>query len=518
LVGWWRLDGLTARRQRERDTFGVELPDLGRRLSERWRCDELVVDATWLHSERTGTLAWVASDAARIGYIQQACELVEETPWSLNRPADPGRMPSDPRLKMIIAEVQSRTGVPFIAADASVHEERACRQVAILRSRLAESYRQRRRSERLLSEISRPDAAATVDEWASSAALAWCAEPEVTAARVVWKSDPGVAKSSVIEARDGEPLALANNREPSLIIPVRAGTRYRGELQVWSAGATAPLIDRMDQSIEWRAWQAWSELIAASESSEQRLRLIVSAHREQAELEEERLVSLKLDALGEFAGGAGHELNNPLAVIAGRAQLLMARTNDAHATKSLKVIQAQVKRAHQILRDLIFVARPPEPRQRMCRPSEILRFCVKEFEEPCVARGVRLVAQLDESVPATWADFDGLRHVGEVLLRNALQATPPGGKIQVQSVPAGSAFVWRFIDNGHGIGPEAATHLFDPFYCGRQAGRGLGLGLPRAALIVEQGEGQLQWTSNPGVETVFSVRMPVRPAPEIAAA
>ncbi len=75
----------------------------------------------------------------------------------------------------------------------------------------------------------------------------------------------------------------------------------------------------------------------------------------------------------------------------------------------------------------------------------------------------------------------------EILLRNALQATPPGGRIQVRSSRKDGELIWSFSDNGKGIGAGEAAHLFDPFYCGRQAGRGLGLGLPRAAKIVDAG-------------------------------
>ena len=63
--------------------------------------------------------------------------------------------------------------------------------------------------------------------------------------------------------------------------------------------------------------------------------------------------------------------------------------------------------------------------------------------------------------------------------RNALQATPAGGKIHVRATTQGDELLWSFSDTGKGIGDEEAVHLFDPFYCGRQAGRGLGLGLPR---------------------------------------
>jgi signal transduction histidine kinase len=134
------------------------------------------------------------------------------------------------------------------------------------------------------------------------------------------------------------------------------------------------------------------------------------------------------------------------------------------------------------------------------------------LESDCTARGVRLLAEVDEASPAIWSDPEALRHLAEVLLRNALQATPPGGKIRVRSFPQRDELVWSFSDTGKGISASEGAHLFDPFYCGRQAGRGLGLGLPRAARIVNQAGGQLLWSSNPGHGTTFQVHLPLSPS------
>jgi C4-dicarboxylate-specific signal transduction histidine kinase len=68
-------------------------------------------------------------------------------------------------------------------------------------------------------------------------------------------------------------------------------------------------------------------------------------------------------------------------------------------------------------------------------------------------------------------------------------------------------------DNGKGITATEAAHLFDPFYCGRQAGRGLGLGLPRAARIVSQAGGEIRWHGAPGQGTTFHVHLPLSGLP-----
>ena len=155
------------------------------------------------------------------------------------------------------------------------------------------------------------------------------------------------------------------------------------------------LRQRLDGKMARGGWEAWATMVADRSLLERRVQTVVASMRDRIETEEIQLAKRKLDALGEFAGGAGHELNNPLAVIVGRAQLLLARTEDPEMMRSLGIILNQAGRAHRILRDLMFVARPPAPRPRPCRPAELLRACLRDLEEECAARGIRLaIAEL----------------------------------------------------------------------------------------------------------------------------
>ena len=151
---------------------------------------------------------------------------------------------------------------------------------------------------------------------------------------------------------------------------------------------------------------------------------VVSAHPGRVGREEPTPRRLMLDALAEFAAGAGHELNNPLAVIVGRAQLLLAREeDDPDAIRSLRAIIAQAQRAARILRDLMYVARPPEPRPRPCQPEEIVRACLRDLQGEAEARGVRIVAESREPGLRVWADPEPLRQIADILARNALEAS-----------------------------------------------------------------------------------------------
>jgi signal transduction histidine kinase len=123
-------------------------------------------------------------------------------------------------------------------------------------------------------------------------------------------------------------------------------------------------------------------------------------------------------------------------------------------------------------------------------------------------REVLLLARTRDPGPRAWADPDALRHLADVLVRNALEATPAGGTVRGISRGDAKRIDWTVHDAGRGIAAEEGRRLFDPFYCGRQAGRGLGLGLPRALRFVATAGGELLWRSTPGLGTVFHLTLP----------
>jgi len=521
LVRWWNEESLTSRRQREIADFGTDLDDLGRRLAERWGCDPLVTDAAWLHGDHGPALHDAAHEPTRLAFIQEACRWAEHTPWSLGNRSSQEAMPNQPRLRILVAEVQARCSAAFVAADATLHEERMTRQNARLRRRLAAERQGKGRNDRFLRALADSDPAESPEEWAARAAMTWCAEPDVSAARVIWLDSS--APTTAERGEEAPPSEDDRSSSPSweqrpatLAIPLRAHGRVRAHVHLWSDRERSELECRLAAATTRGAWESWAALVSDRAVLERRIQSIVASFRQAVDTEELRLQERKRDAMSEFAAGAGHELNNPLAVIVGRAQLLLARTEDPETARSLRIMINQAGRAHRILRDLMFVARPPVPRRRNCRPSELLRTCVRDFQDECATRGIRLTSELDESVPAAWTDPDGLRHLADILIRNAIQATPAGGKIQVRSCVQGDELLWSFSDTGKGMAAGEAAHLFDPFYCGRHAGRGLGLGLPRAARIVDLAGGRLRWSPNLGQGTVFQVHLPLTADPDQA--
>jgi signal transduction histidine kinase len=224
-----------------------------------------------------------------------------------------------------------------------------------------------------------------------------------------------------------------------------------------------------------------------------------------------RSPSQLLDAMAEFAAGAGHELNNPLAVIMGRAQLLLSRLPDPDVQRSLRVIVGQTQRAHRMLRDLMFVARPGIARNRPSQPEDLVRRTLEDLRAEAEARDVRLAFETTGTRAMASTDPDHLRHLIEVLVRNALEAAPAGSTVTTRVKRADGMLIVQVADQGTGLTPDEERHLLVPFFCGRQAGRGLGLGLSRVTRYLTSIAGTLNWSTHPGGGTLFTARLPIVP-------
>jgi signal transduction histidine kinase len=261
------------------------------------------------------------------------------------------------------------------------------------------------------------------------------------------------------------------------------------------------------------------------------------ALRESSSNEAERLRAQKLNALAEFAAGAGHEINNPLAVISGQAQFLLSKLRTsrlrplpqeerpegvsgagngmaeastgsvlqaADAEAALRKIVDQAQRIHQILRELMLFARPARPNRDIFDLGDLVREVVTSLSDLATQRQVRLLFTPVEQPIILNADPSQVRTALTCLLRNAIEAAPVEGWASVRLETAATDHVDVILeDNGESPPPLQREHLFDPFYSGRSAGRGHGLGLPTAWRLAREHGGDVRLVSPPGAPTRF---------------
>ncbi|MCA9247884.1 MAG: HAMP domain-containing histidine kinase [Planctomycetales bacterium] len=224
----------------------------------------------------------------------------------------------------------------------------------------------------------------------------------------------------------------------------------------------------------------------------------------------------KLESLRQLAYGASHEINNPLANISARAQSLLKEETSPENRRRLAAIKTQAHRAHEMIADMMLFSRPPALHVERLDLAELLAELVAELAEQSAAQGTRVVSRGLERPLTIEADPVQLQVALQALLRNSLEAIGQGGEISItvrrvarQGTPSIAIDVQ---DNGPGISDDAMRHLFDPFYSGREAGRGLGFGLSKCWRIVTEHGGAMS-ASNPATGGAhFRVLLPRRAA------
>ncbi|QDT25978.1 sensor histidine kinase [Gimesia panareensis] len=197
----------------------------------------------------------------------------------------------------------------------------------------------------------------------------------------------------------------------------------------------------------------------------------------------------KLEAMAEFAAGAGHEINNPVATIVGRVQMLLKSETDPERRQALATIGGQAYRVRDMIGDAMLFARPPAPRPELLSFSTTMQEVMDSLQEEVSQAGVQVVVDAADALTVL-ADEVQWKVVLSNLLLNSLHAMEPGGKLQVRAsqseIESGRILHLQIIDDGAGLSEEERVHLFDPFYSARQAGRGLGFGLSKCWRIATQ--------------------------------
>ena len=191
------------------------------------------------------------------------------------------------------------------------------------------------------------------------------------------------------------------------------------------------------------------------------------AVEEQAAAEDGRLRSDKLTALAEFAAGAGHEINNPLAVISGQAQYLLGHADEwfsgesEQPRKALHTIIGQTHRIHGLLRNLMQFARPAAPRPVWFDLPSLLAETASSLGDLAAPRGVRIEVGRNPDRLAVFADVEQVHVALTCLIRNAIEAAPAESSAHIGVVEPISATVIEVAVEDGGSGPDPAQRA-DP--------------------------------------------------------
>ena len=243
------------------------------------------------------------------------------------------------------------------------------------------------------------------------------------------------------------------------------------------------------------------------EYSENLERLVEVRTRELEDAQEKLVRTEKLAAIGQLAGGVGHELRNPLAAIKTSAYFLkmkLGNTAEEKVVKHLDMLENQVDACDKIINDLLDFSRPGRSNIGEVDINQVVQELVKTIGAP---ENVEVSTSLAADPAKVMADSGQLERVFSNLISNAIQAMPGGGRLSLSTSRNGGFVKVKVADTGVGIPPENLDKVFEPLFTTRAKGTGLGLAIARA--LAERQGGIIEVESQVGKGTTFTVRLPV---------
>jgi signal transduction histidine kinase len=243
---------------------------------------------------------------------------------------------------------------------------------------------------------------------------------------------------------------------------------------------------------------------------------------DQRVLEERLRQAHKMEAVGRLAGGVAHDFNNLLTIIRGHADLLADRAENDWQKKSVDQIQKASNRAVAMTRQLLAFSRmqvlEPRPMDLNVTIAELGKMLPR-----LIGEHIEYAFEPQSDLHWVLADPGQIEQVLMNLAVNARDAMPHGGKLTVKTsnvevneaeasqrpamIPGSYAKI-TVTDTGCGMDEETKTHIFEPFYSTKEAGKGTGLGLATAYGIVKQSRGFIWVETELGRGTTFEIFLP----------
>ncbi len=214
----------------------------------------------------------------------------------------------------------------------------------------------------------------------------------------------------------------------------------------------------------------------------------------------EKAIQSRVDrAIYDFAYGLTHEINNPLANIAARAQQLLTNASDSREAKSLATIVDQAMRAHEMLAEMMRVVKPPKLDLEKISLNDCLQNGLNVIQPKCRDARVELNASFPGKDIYVLGNHHALTEAFASLLGNSLEACTPGGEISVLvSLEPNDQAKIVVSDTGRGIPPELIDRAFNLYFSGREHGRGLGISLANAKRVIQTLGGEIAMRSHSG--------------------
>jgi two-component system NtrC family sensor kinase len=219
--------------------------------------------------------------------------------------------------------------------------------------------------------------------------------------------------------------------------------------------------------------------------------------------------SEKLASLGRLVSDMAHEVNNPLMIISGNAQLsLLDESLNEELKNNLKIIHEECNRAKSIIQRLLMFSRPSKGEQKPVDINQSIEFVLKLIEHQFGLSDVKISSRFNASLPLISADEKQIQEVIMNLLNNARDAMPTGGEITINTSLDSEYLKINIKDSGVGMDDKTLTRVFEPFFTTKEKGTGLGLSVCYG--IIKAHSGKIEVKSQPQKGTTVHVWLPLK--------
>lgn len=182
----------------------------------------------------------------------------------------------------------------------------------------------------------------------------------------------------------------------------------------------------------------------------------------------------RLNLVGEMAAGIGHEVRNPMTTVRGFLQIFREKKEFCNYTEQLDLMVEELDRANSIITEFLSLAKNKSIDLRRSSLNSIVKTLYPLMQADAVKSDKNINLEL-EDIPMILLDEKEIRQVILNLVRNGLEAMPPGGNLTISAFEEKGEVILSVRDQGAGIKPEVLEKLGTPFFTTKETGTGLGL-------------------------------------------
>jgi signal transduction histidine kinase len=217
----------------------------------------------------------------------------------------------------------------------------------------------------------------------------------------------------------------------------------------------------------------------------------------------------RLAAISRVSGGVAHEVKNPLNAILLHVEVAKAKLSrgDTDVIPQMEIISNEILRLDRVVKTFLDFTRPVELKLETVPVRGLLDEVLELARPQAEASKIRVIVSQDAEGASVRIDRDLLKQAILNIVVNAMQAMPDGGELRFDSTAGDEFAEIRISDTGAGIPPELRDKIFRLYFTTKKEGSGIGLAM--TFRIVQLHDGTIDFTSEPGKGTTFSIRLPI---------